>query len=122
MASSKAQTPVKPIDPRSEERTLISSPVEMRRFGHFSWEYRGTIADVSPSGIGVELSAVLAVGQVVELRFLNCDSPIVHRVRVVYRNNQRRYGMQFLDTDMRATALPKEIKRVDRDGAVPGSA
>jgi hypothetical protein len=82
---------------RKEERTSVRTPLELRRFGHARWEYRGVSTDVCPAGLGVDVGASLTVGEVVELRFLDSDSQTCHRVRVVYRNNQHHYGVKFLD-------------------------
>ena len=112
----------KTLDPREEERAGVQTPVELRRFGHFSWEFRGVITDLSSAGIGVDVPAILTVGQVVEMRFMNSDSMVTHRVRIVYRNNERHYGMQFLDAEMRLNGTIRDSRNLKRDGAAPGSA
>jgi PilZ domain-containing protein len=93
----KRPTPTRAAESRGDTRVQIRSTVELRRFGHDIWEYQGIATDISQGGIGVDVQAVFAVGEVVELRFPEADLKTCHRVRVVYRNNQHHYGFRFLE-------------------------
>jgi hypothetical protein len=83
---------------RKEERTPLGIEVALRRFGHRRWAYAGVATDVSSGGFGIDVCAQFSVGEVVELRFPNCDKEMSYRVRIVYRSSEAHYGMRFLNT------------------------
>ena len=78
------------------ERQAVEAKVQLRRLGSERWEFEGRTTDLSLHGLGAEIPAVFAVGEVVEMRFCDAEDEIVNRLRVAYRNNMWHYGMQFV--------------------------
>ncbi len=83
-----------PADQRQHGRTAVSVPVRLRGCAP-RWRH-ATCTDIGKGGLGVRTGEILAVGEVVEVEFLEAHSAITVRARVIYRQGQY-YGLAFLD-------------------------
>ncbi len=82
------------IERRRRERIPLSTPVLMR--GHNSELQVGTCTDINEAGIGLDTEALFAVGEIIELEFMQDGKPVKARARIIYRQSQH-YGVVFLD-------------------------
>ena len=89
-------TPVQSLERRFEHRLPVCVPVRVISVCGDRTSIEGTCTNVSPTGAGFDIGAVLQVGDVIEFEFRNTnDIPVTYRARVLFRNGNH-YGTYFL--------------------------
>ena len=85
------------IDRRREERLTVCVPVRIVYVSGRRTSYEGTCTNVSSTGAGFDINAVLRVGDEIEFEFRNTDDvPVLHTARILYREGKH-YGTYFLN-------------------------
>jgi hypothetical protein len=89
-------TSAHPLERRSEHRLSVCVPVRVTCVSGDRTSIEGTCTDVSPTGAGFDIDAVLKAGDVIEFEFRNTnDVPVIYRARVLFRDGNH-YGTYFL--------------------------
>lgn len=89
-------TPLQSLERRSEHRLTVCVPVRITSVSGDRASIEGTCTDVSPTGAGFDIDAVLGVGDVIEFEFRKTnDVPVTYRARILFRNGKH-YGTYFL--------------------------
>ena len=90
------RTTVQSLDRRAEHRLAVCVPVRLTCVSGDRTSIEGTCTNVSPTGAGFDINAVLRVGDVIEFEFRNTnDVPVTYRARVLFRDGSH-YGTYFL--------------------------
>ena len=91
-----SSTSVQPLERRAEHRLSVCVPVRVTFVSGDRTSIEGTCTNVSPTGAGFDIDAVLQVGDVIEFEFRNTnDIPVTYRARVIFLNGKH-YGTYFL--------------------------
>lgn len=85
-----------PPERRSDHRLSVCVPVRVTYVCGDRTSIEGTCTNVSPTGAGFDIDAVLRVGDVIEFEFRNTnDVPVTYRARILFRSGNH-YGTYFL--------------------------
>ncbi len=79
---------------RHHQRKQLNTAVRLRGSDQ-RWRV-GTCTDIGAGGMGIDISEVLSVGEIVEVEFLEADGNKILRARVMYRQHHH-YGLALLD-------------------------
>jgi hypothetical protein len=95
-SDSASTTFIQSLERRSENRLSVCVPVRVTLVSGDRTSIEGTCTNVSPTGAGFDIDAVLQVGDVIEFEFRKTnDIPVTYRARVLFRNGNH-YGTYFL--------------------------
>src|SRR5690242_14033467 len=96
LSDSASTTFIQSLERRSENRLSVCVPVRVTLVSGDRTSIEGTCTNLSPTGAGFDIDAVLQVGDVIEFEFRKTnDIPVTYRARVLFRNGNH-YGTYFL--------------------------
>ena len=94
----RVQLPLAP-DRRLQDRMLTNLPIRIVGIDGVPTYYPGICTNLSRGGVGLETSARLEVGKVIEFEFVQAtDEAVRYWVRILFRND-RRYGGYYVNDD-----------------------
>lgn len=87
---------LEPLERRSDHRLQVCVPVRVTCVSGDRTSIEGTCTNVSSTGAGFDIDAVLRAGDVIEFEFRKTnDVPVTYRARILFRNGNH-YGTYFL--------------------------
>jgi hypothetical protein len=86
-------------DRRSQDRVLTRLPIRILSIGGNQVAYPGTCTNLSRGGVGIETSARIEVGRLVEFEFVHVvDEAVRYCIKILFRDD-RRYGGYYVNDD-----------------------